>query len=168
MEEQRGESRQLPTINKYLNYPDSETSPAASHPNIDHERFRLDGNHDNLNGGTIDLIDAPLSIHYNIMPSAYSALAPCRRYLNRGGRVPPPCCSGVHELVSDARSAANSQKLCSCVTRPLATGLHKVWSLAFEPPAADMWGFYCFQVQPFHWLLQVTLSTKFKVLVFAA
>lgn len=58
-------------------------------------------------------------------PEAYRVLAPCRQYLRRGGRVPPPCCSGVREVVSGACSPSDYRSLCSCLTKPLASGFTK-------------------------------------------
>ncbi|KAJ1419247.1 Plant lipid transfer protein/Par allergen [Sesbania bispinosa] len=42
-------------------------------------------------------------------------LAPCLRYLQKGGRVPPPCCAGVKNIARAARTTADRRAACKCL-----------------------------------------------------
>ncbi|TJX12509.1 hypothetical protein E9840_12595 [Tissierella creatinini] len=44
-----------------------------------------------------------------------SSLRPCMGYLKSGGKVPPPCCSGVRGLNSAAKTPADRQQVCNCL-----------------------------------------------------
>nr|AAQ96338.1 lipid transfer protein [Vitis aestivalis] len=44
-----------------------------------------------------------------------SALSPCISYLQKGGAVPPACCSGIKSLNSSAKTTADRQAACKCL-----------------------------------------------------
>nr|GEV96764.1 non-specific lipid-transfer protein-like [Tanacetum cinerariifolium] len=44
-----------------------------------------------------------------------SSLAPCLGYLQKGGDVPPACCSGVKALNNAAKSTPDRQTACNCL-----------------------------------------------------
>ncbi|GKB95390.1 non-specific lipid-transfer protein-like protein [Tanacetum coccineum] len=44
-----------------------------------------------------------------------SSLAPCLSYLQKGGPVPPACCSGVKALNNAAKSTPDRQTACTCL-----------------------------------------------------
>ncbi|MDG6100426.1 hypothetical protein EXU34_23615, partial [Alteromonas sp. ZYF713] len=44
-----------------------------------------------------------------------SKLAPCVGYLQKGGVVPPSCCSGVKALNSAAKTTPDRQATCNCI-----------------------------------------------------
>ncbi|KAK1270920.1 hypothetical protein QJS04_geneDACA005851 [Acorus gramineus] len=44
-----------------------------------------------------------------------SYLSTCLPYLRSGGTVPPPCCTGVHNLNAAASTTADRQQACACL-----------------------------------------------------
>ncbi|XP_010253094.1 PREDICTED: non-specific lipid-transfer protein 1-like [Nelumbo nucifera] len=44
-----------------------------------------------------------------------SSIAPCLNYLQKGGAVPPACCSGVKSLNSAAKTTPDRQTACNCL-----------------------------------------------------
>nr|XP_043609500.1 non-specific lipid-transfer protein-like [Erigeron canadensis] len=46
-----------------------------------------------------------------------SKLAPCITYLQKGGVVPPACCSGVKSLKAAAQTTPDRQAVCNCLKR---------------------------------------------------
>ncbi|KAL6954155.1 hypothetical protein U1Q18_047746 [Sarracenia purpurea var. burkii] len=45
-----------------------------------------------------------------------SNLSPCINYLRKGGAASQPCCNGVQRLYGQAKTKADRQAVCKCVT----------------------------------------------------
>jgi hypothetical protein len=48
-------------------------------------------------------------------PTVYDTLMPCLGYVESGGAVPPECCAGIKQVVSDARTAPDRRAICACL-----------------------------------------------------